>query len=261
MAQFNLSHIAMQILFIDESGTPPPPNRVHDVPYFVLGGIVIPEEVWPKLAKELDRLKSCYKIKGEIKWRYFANDRGGKPTSLSHLSADQKEAFRTEMYATIRTFKSIKIIGVVVNVAAAYALPYVNTADELYCISYKQLTERFQYYLQDLTRVIGHIVHGIIVCDHRGPKDDERLRELHHSLMNSGNSNFSIYGNLVEGLFIAPSHLSVGIQFADMVAGAIFRCYKATDHRFYNQISDSIRTSPAGKIDGYGIVKFPKGKW
>jgi hypothetical protein len=251
----------MQILFVDESGTPPPPNRVQDTPYFVLGGVVIPEDVWGKMAKELDRIKTTYKVDGEIKWRYFANDRGNKPTPLSHLSTTQKEELRNEMYEVISAFKSVKIISVVTNVTEAYALPNVKTADDLYWLSYKQLTERFQYYLQDLERIIGHKVHGIIVCDHRGPQDDARLRELHHALLNSPNSHTALYGNLVEGLFIAPSHLSVGIQFADMVAGAIFRCYKAKDERFYKKIEGSIRTSPTGRIDGYGVVKFPKGNW
>mgnify|MGYP000968965173 FL=1 len=64
---------------------------------------------------------------------------------------------------------------------------------------------------------------------------------------------------MIEGLFIAPSHLSVGIQFADMVAGAVFRAYKTDDKRFANQIRESFRASSGGKIEGYGLVKFPKG--
>lgn len=120
------------------------------------------------------------------------------------------------------------------------------------------LTERFQYYLQDLERVVGQKLNGIVVCDHRGPKDDTRLRELHHKLVNGKGGVISSYGNMVEGLFIAPSHLSVGIQFADMVAGAVFRAFRAKDTRFADQIQESFRTSPAGVIEGFGLVKFPK---
>jgi chromosome condensin MukBEF complex kleisin-like MukF subunit len=50
---------------------------------------------------------------------------------------------------------------------------YVKSADDLYWYSYKMLTERFQYYLQDLERVVGQKLNGMVVCDHRGPKDDE----------------------------------------------------------------------------------------
>ena len=36
----------MQMLFVDESGTPPKPGKESLSPYFVLGGCVIPENFW-----------------------------------------------------------------------------------------------------------------------------------------------------------------------------------------------------------------------
>lgn len=252
----------MQMLFVDESGTPPPYLRHAQVPYFVLGGVSVPEDVWPKLAHDLAALKNQYDIDGEIKWRYFAPSHpNAKPHPLSHLSPADKESVRTRMYALISAYKSIKLICVIANVEMAYETPYINSPDQLYWYAYKQLTERFQYYLQDLERTVGSRVYGIIVCDHRGPQDDHRLRELHHALLTQQKRTTSNYANLIEGLFIAPSHLSVGIQFADMVAGAVFRAKKANDPRFFNQIRGSFRTSPSGKFEGYGVVKFPKGNW
>ena len=248
----------MHILFVDESGSPPEATKAESQPYFVLGGIVIPEDIWAKLAADLARLKANYKVEGEIKWRYFAPDRGGKAHALSHLSAAERESLRTQLYQAVGRYKSVRLICVVTNTVLAYRQSYIRTADDIYWYSYKQLTERFQYYLQDLERTVGQKLNGIVVCDHRGPKDDTRLRELHHKLLNSDKGTISSYGNMVEGLFIAPSHLSVGIQFADMVAGAVFRAYRAEDKRYAEQIKGSFRTSPAGKIDGYGLVKFPK---
>jgi len=250
----------MHLLFIDESGTPPEHNKVIEQPFFVLGGIVIPEDIWAKIAGDLARLKQLYKIAGEIKWRYFAPDRpGSKDHALSHLSALDKEDLRTRLYQIVSAYRSVRLICVVVNTEAAFKLAYIHNGDDLYWYAYKQLTERFQYYLQDLERTVGQKLNGIVVCDHRAPKDDARLRELHHKLMTGGKNTISAYGNLIEGLFIAPSHLSVGIQLADMVAGAAFRVYRAKDNRFAEQIKGAFRTSPQGKIDGYGLVKFPKG--
>lgn len=251
----------MQILFVDESGTPPPVARKETDPFFVLGGVVVPEDIWSKLDSDLKRLKARFRITGEIKWRYFAPEKEGHKHALSHLVYSEKEALRTELYKILCSYKSIRLICVATNVPLAYKLPYIQTADDLYWYSYKQLTERFQYYLQDLARTVGQRVNGIIVCDHRRPKDDERLRELHHKLLTGDKEVFSKYHNLIEGLFIAPSHFSVGIQFADMVAGAMFRHLKAKDDRFSKQISDSFRKSPVGKIEGYGLVKFPKEGW
>jgi hypothetical protein len=252
----------MQILFVDESGSPPPQEKQNDATFFVLGGLVVPEDIWSKLAVDLNRLKSRFGIEGEIKWRYFApQNPGAKSHSLSHLSPEKKESLRSQLYQTICQYKSIKIICVVTHVPSAYKLPYVKTASDLYWHSYKPMTERFQYHLQELERTVGQRINGIIVCDHRAPRDDERLRELHAQLPAGGKTTVSRYENLIEGLFIAPSHLSVGIQFADMIAGAVFRLFKAGDNRFYSQIEGSFRRSSDGKLEGYGLVKFPKIGW
>ena len=249
----------MHILFVDESGSAPEADKATSQPYFVLGGIVIPEDIWAKMAADLARVKAHYAIEGEIKWRNFAPEKGGKPHALSHLSAEQKELLRVRIYEVIRRYKAVRLICVVADTAKAFEQGCINSADDLYWYSYKILTERFQYYLQDLERVVGQKLNGIVVCDHRGPQDDQRLRELHHKLVNSKSGVISSYGNMIEGLFIAPSHLSVGIQFADMVAGVVFRSFKAQDARFSDQIKESFRTSPSGVIEGFGLVKLPKG--
>ena len=109
------------------------------------------------------------------------------------------------------------------NVEEAYKLPYIKDKDDLYWYSYKQAVERFQYYLQDISRTSGAEFNGLVIIDTRLSFEDNRLRILHHNLMITEKENNSKFNNLIEGLFIAPSHLSVGIQFADIVAGANFR--------------------------------------
>src|SRR5690606_4571137 len=99
----------------------------------------------------------------------------------------------------------------------------VNTQDDIYFKTYKVVTERFQYFLQDVSRTSGRTTLGIIVADHRGKGDDQKMRQQHQRLVGTTNPYSSNYLNLIEGLFLAPSHMSVGIQFADMVAGAIWR--------------------------------------
>ena len=249
----------MQILFIYESGTPPPPDKIITSPLFVLGGVVIPDDFWHRVKADLDNVKKKYRIIGEIKWRNFAPQHiEARKNTLSHLSSQDKELLRTELYAIINKYKSIKTICTVTDVAKAYQLEYIKTADDLYWYSYKQMTERFQYYLQDISRISGQKINGIIVCDHRAPKDDKRLQELHSKLLLGHANSYSKYDNLVEGVFIAPSHLSVGIQFADIIGGAILRKFKDNDSRFFDQIKDTFRKSEKGIVEGYGIIKFPK---
>lgn len=44
-----------------------------------------------------------------------------------------------------------------------------------------------------------------------------------------------------------------------MVGGAVLRRFKANDNRFFDQIKDTFRKSEAGRVEGYGLIKFPKG--
>jgi len=78
-------------------------------------------------------------------------------------------------------------------------------------------------------------------------------------MVNEDKLNASQYKNLIETVFFVPSELSVGIQLADMVAGSVFRKVEKDDNRFFARISGSIRTSPQGKLEGYGLVKVPRG--
>ncbi|WP_186378709.1 DUF3800 domain-containing protein [Sphingobium sp. B2] len=100
-----------------------------------------------------------------------------------------------------------------------------------------------------------------MIADHRGKAQDENLRSRHHNLIDGNAPVFSSYPNYIETLFLTPSHHSVGIQFADMVAGALGRKFNSTDDRFYNRIEPALRKSAAGKIDGFGIAKFPTRGW
>jgi hypothetical protein len=115
--------------------------------------------------------------------------------------------------------------------------------------------------LQDLSKEIGRPEYGIIISDHRGSEDDKRLRTHHQKLLYSSAEFVSTYKNLAESLFFQHSNLSIGIQFADMVAGAIWRKYERNDDRWFGSIEPSLRRSPTGDVAGYGIIKVPKRDW
>ena len=245
----------MQMLFIDESGTPPSPDKANDSPPFVLGGIIISDQCWHLVKADLESIKEKYKISGEIKWRFFAPH--SKPSStLFHLNSQQKESVRSELYAILNKYESIKAISTIVNPRQAYTMPNINNAHDLYPYAYKEMAERFQYYLKDISPISGKPINGIIVCDHRAHNEDRRLQELHAGLLQGNHKTDSNYSNLIEGVFVAPSHLSVGIQFADMVAGAISRLHK-NDNHFYKQIQNIFLKD---LIRGHSLIELPDRK-
>ena len=247
----------MHILFLDESGTPPRPHDQRPN-YFVVGGVIIPESVWHRMRDGLMGLKIRRGIRGEIKWRYFAPNNTDARNPMRHMSTDERDAVREEIYRLLSSETAVRTLACVASREGAYAIPSVNTQDDLYHAAFKPVTERFQYHLQDLSKRTGVKQYGIIVGDHRGPGDDRRLRMHHEKLLHSSSEYTSIYANLIEGLFIHPSNISIGIQLADMVAGAVWRKFEREDDRFYKLLEPSLRRSATGAVEGYGLVKFPK---
>lgn len=248
----------MQMMFVDESGTPPRKGAANPK-YFVLGGLIIPETIWHQVRDDLNQIKGKYGVQGELKWRYFVPANMDPANPMSGLSKDQRDALRLEVFHMLSRYRSVRIIAVVVDGSRAYSeKKYVNSQDDLYWYAYKQLVERFQYYLQDIHKDTGLPANGIVVCDHRGSQDDSMLRSLHAHLVEDDVHNTSQLRNLIENVFLSPSHMGIGIQLADLVAGAVFRNFERDDARWFDLIRGSFRRSHKGAIDGHGLVMWPK---
>lgn len=247
----------MHLLFLDESGTPPRPQ--HQYPsYFVVGGIVIPETSWHRVRDNLMGIKIRRGIRGEIKWRYFAPNNDDARNPMRGLPQAERDSIREEIYRLMASETGIRTLACVASRVAAYAMPSINSQDDIYHATFKPVTERFQYHLQEISKVSGRKEFGIVVGDHRGSADDRRLRGHHEKLLHSSSGFTSNYPNLIEGLFLHPSNLSVGIQLADMVAGAVWRKFERKDEKYYDLLRPSLRKSAGGDEAGYGLVKLPK---
>lgn len=240
----------MHLFFIDESGTAAPQGKNH-TKYFIIGGVVIPEIHWHEIDKKLNKLKDDYKITSEIKWRYFTPQNNDETNGLKHLTLAQKNDVRNKLYDIITAHKSIKIISTIIDVDKAYQQNYIKDQNELYWQGYYQVLNRFQDYLHEISIESGGYFNGLVVIDNRLKCDDDKLRNLHNTMLTINKTLELSQNHLIEGLFIAPSHLSTGIQFADIVAGAIFRKYEKSEETYFNKIKQSIITTN-------GIIELPK---
>lgn len=248
------------MLFMDESGTPPKPGQ--DAPkYFVVGAVIIPMATWQSLRDAIQGQKIRLKLRGELKWRYFSPTNEDVCNPMRGLPNDRRNAIRDELYQIICAHRSVKTLACVVSCAAAYRMASVNGPQDIYHLAYKGVTERFQYHLQEMSREIGTKQLGIVVSDHRGRDDDKVLRGVHQKLLHSKGDFISFYDNFIEGLFLTPSHHSIGIQLADLVAGAVWRRFERQDDRSFEALKPSLRTDRTGAIEGYGIIKSPKAGW
>ncbi|MFU0559491.1 DUF3800 domain-containing protein [Gardnerella pickettii] len=108
-------------------------------------------------------------------------------------------------------------------------------------------------------KYLHNLIYGMIVIDARNSKQNKQLDDFHFDLLNNHDSHRADYNNLIEGLFIAASHHSVGVQFADLVAGAVYRKCSKRDSIFYNMIRNNVRRNSQGKAEGFGVVAVPNG--
>ncbi len=226
----------MHILFLDDAGTISPANKIESN-YFVLAGPIIPEEQWSNLEKEFYKICDQFNVHGEIKWRFFGQKRcrADDQNTLFHLDFQQRDELRKALLNALIANKSIKIISVVVHLPTAYTAEHIKKPEHVHAFAYRSIIELYQLHLQQLSQIIGSMVYGIIVSDHRNPAQDTAQRNLHREILKSDNARLT-YPNLIEGLFFSPSHHSIGIQFADLISGAVFRNFEHRDDRWHQLI-------------------------
>ncbi len=251
----------MYLCFIDESGSPPTRQTKSPRPYFVIAGVIMHETQWHGVAEDLRRLRAKpeFNVTGEIKWRFFGNENNDRHNAVRHLPPAARDSFRAQFFEIITRRKSVRIICCVTRIEDAYRQSHVAGPEDIYHRTYAAVTERFQYFLRDVGRRCGDKQIGIVVSDHRGKNQDDLLRSAHHGFVDEDDTFTSKHPNFVETVFLTPSHRSVGIQFADMVAGAVGRAYNSGDPRYARQIRGSFRCDASGAIGGYGLAKFPAG--
>lgn len=185
-----------------------------------------------------------------MKWRHVRHP-GGHRNPLRALSDADKTLFARRVLGLIRQSTYARVISVVIDKVAAYTRPDVTSEEDLYEHAVSLAMERFQYYLRAARDV------GVVVQDQRHPRQDIRLRAFYRSLLSTG-TRWTRFPNVIEGVFLAPSDFSTGLQLVDFVAGATYAAYCTTklDVKYFNIIRGKITGDPKiGKR--HGFKKWP----
>tara|TARA_B100002003_G_scaffold227027_1_gene234293 strand:- start:971 stop:1651 length:681 start_codon:yes stop_codon:yes gene_type:complete len=219
-----------------------------------LGAAIIDGRDWASVAGKINGFKIRRKIRGELKWRFFSPHNQAAENPLLGRDAAQRKALSLELAGIISQSK-VTLIACVTDVEAAFRYAKVQNQQELYHFCYKPISERFQYFLQDVKSL------GIMVSDHRGRDGDKMLRAHHDALVSKSAQNTSGYDRFIESLFLQDSEHSIGIQIADYVAGAVHRAYSTDDGEVAAILRPRFRHRKDGKISGHGIVHHPRDRF
>jgi hypothetical protein len=236
----------MRLFFVDESGD----AQLGTTQHLVIAGVILKCEDWPGISANLAKIKSGYGIppQTEVKWRHTRHP-GGHRNPLRALSDGERELFAEEVLSLIWKCTYARVIGVVIDKVAAYSKPTITDPEDLYELAVSLAMERYQYYLRAVKDL------GIVIQDERHPRQDVRLRGFYRGLLATG-TYWTRFPNVIESVFLSPSHFSTGIQLADFTAGAIYvaHCTQKKDAKYFSIIRGKITgDKKIGKRHGFKL--------
>jgi hypothetical protein len=231
----------VHLLFLDESG------RLDQGGLFALGGIAVRDREWPHLK---ERWQGCLRERGwpldrEVKWHGIRT--GEVPDALADAVFDTLSGAPFTAYVVVMDLQA----GPKAFPPAEHA--FFRSAEDVYGTALMFLAERFHHLLAEADDF------GIIVVDSRFKEDDARLRRLFGDLAEAGTPYVKL-GRIVEGLFLGPSHYSIGLQCADLVVAVTAAGQRGVGQGsgYFKKLLPRFARHPAtGELEGVGLKRFP----
>lgn len=231
----------MHLLFLDESG------RLDQGGLFALGGIAVRDTDWPLLRDLWHETLGAHNwpLEREVKWHGIR--KGEVPDALADA------VFAALSRAPVSAYVVLLDLDRGPEAFPPDEFDYFRSPEDAYATALMFLAERFQHLLA------GGDDLGLIVVDSRFREKDSRLRRFFSDLQEEGTPYMRL-DRIVEGLFLGPSHYSIGLQCADLVVAAAAAAERgvAQGKGYLRALLPRFERHPAtGELEGVGIKRFP----
>lgn len=264
------------LLYLDDSGTKEYSDDDYGVGssrYFVFGGVLLTQESASSISELIVQLKSSAfgdeRVEIKSNWLRIPHERQARYLAPYGLSEDDLTDFVEEYYSIILAADLELLAGVVDKVHASedYGNPWYPPA-----IAYELVLQRIQNELANTTDLFRVTVDDMTGKTPRGTDYKKNLVRQHNRLKQRGSPliNGYTFPNLRGRLKFVNSAISHLVQVADIAAYNVFRQFR--DHGeewedrglkqlptydYFNRLTGKFRQGPGGRIQGYGVVKFP----
>jgi len=231
----------MHLLFLDESG------RLDQGGSFALGGIAVRDTDWPVLRDiwQTTLRDQGWPLDREVKWHGIRT--GEVPPGVADAVYGALGDGPFTAYVTVLDLKTGP------REFPTKEFTFFRSPEDVYATALMFLAERFQHLLaaeDDL---------GLIVVDSRFRESDARLRRFFSDLTEEGTPYMKL-NRIVEGLFLGPSHYSIGLQCADLVVAATAAAERGVGlgRGYFKKLEPRFARHPAtGSLEGVGLKRFP----
>jgi hypothetical protein len=228
----------VHLLFIDESG------QIDQGGFFALGGIAVRDADCVDLRQRWQATLSehGWPLDKEIKWHAIRT--GGVPPALGDA-----------LFAMLAVAPVTVFVTLLDQQAGRESYPeHFGSPEDTYSTGLMFLAERFHKLLEAEDDL------GLIVVDSRFREEDARLRRFFADLTKDG-TPFMQLPRIIEGLFLGPSHYSIGLQCADLVVAMTANAERGPGigRGYMKKLMPRYAVHPAtGEYDGVGIKRFPE---
>lgn len=214
----------MHLLYLDDSGS----LKNRGEKYFILAGVSLFERQAYWLQKSLDDLVDSLNRSGRSPIELHGNQiMAGRGPWRGLLREERRNVIRQALETAQNLApEQWRLFGVVVERRALVAEDPVGYA-------FEQLCNRFDRFLTRLYHQ-GYNQRGLIVLDKTS--DEPRLQSLATEFRTVGH-RWGITHNLVDVPLFVDSRATRFIQYADLVAYAIWRKFERGDDEFFNIIA------------------------
>jgi hypothetical protein len=226
------------LLFLDESG------QIDQGGLFALGGIAVRDTEWPELRQIWQETLSAagWPLDREIKWH------GIRKGEVPPVLADA--VFATLAVAPFTAYVTLLDL----ELGPEREPDFFRTPEDVYATGLMFLAERFHHLLDAEDDL------GLIVVDSRFREDDQRLRRFFADLTKDGTPYMQL-PRIIEGLFLGPSHYSIGLQCADLIVAMTANAERGPGQGrgYLKKLLPRFAVHPAtGELEGVGVKRFPE---
>ncbi len=228
----------MHLLFLDESG------KIDQGGLFALGGIAVRDSDWPHLRRLWQETLSAagWPLDREIKWHGIR--KGEVPPALAD------EVFASLAAAPFTAYVTLLDL----ELGPEREPDFFGTPEDVYATGLMFLAERFHHLLDAEDDL------GLIVVDSRFREDDQPLRRFFADLTKDGTPYMQL-PRIIEGLFLGPSHYSIGLQCADLIVAMTANAERGPGQGrgYLKKLLPRFAVHPAtGELEGVGLKRFPE---
>jgi Protein of unknown function (DUF3800) len=232
----------VHLLFLDESG------RLDQGGLFALGGIAVRDRDWPALKERWQGSLQAHgwPLDREVKWHGIR--KGEVPDALADA------VFEALAAAPFTAYVVVMDLDTGPEAFPPREHPFFRSPEDVYGTALMFLAERFHRLL------VEEDDFGIIVVDSRFKEDDARLRRFFGDLAEAGTPYVKL-GRIVEGLFLGPSHYSIGLQCADLVVAVTAAGQRGVGQGsgYFKKLLPRFAHHPiTGELAGVGLKRFPE---